>query len=251
MKRLDYDEKLSRIIKNPYELKQISESAKISNSCIDVIKRGLCTDGITEKQLSNVVNSFIRISDASLSFPTIVACGKRAQVIHAKPTNKKIKGLGYIDFGAKYNGYCTDVTVPFVKGEISETASMILDDTLKIYNTLVNSIRTGSYCWKLHETYSKFLKTRGYEVKHSLGHGLGTDVHEFPIITVPKKESSSIFNKKLWKTIKKIRFEPGMVFTIEPGIYVKGVGGCRIENDFLIGRKSVKQLTDSVLLNIP
>ncbi|MFH7882274.1 MAG: M24 family metallopeptidase, partial [Candidatus Aenigmatarchaeota archaeon] len=199
----------------------------------------------------------IRKQGATLSFRTIVACGKRAAKIHPKPeaTNKKIKGLGYVDFGACYKGYRSDVTVPFIKGKISKKERKIVETTLKAYKIAVKSIKTGMPCWKLHEKVNKFLRKKGFKLSHSLGHGVGKRIHELPTIGKPNfrkrlsKKKLEKFKRK-WEKIKKITFQPGMVFTIEPGIYIKGVGGCRIENDVLIMKKGIKILTSSNLIEV-
>jgi Xaa-Pro aminopeptidase len=89
-------------------------------------------------------------------------------------------------------------------------------------------------------------------VKHSLGHGLGLDIHELPSITQPrrgKKKKLKPIRKRRWRIIRQLRFQPGMVFTIEPGVYAKGVGGCRIENDVLMTARGPRVLTHSKLVN--
>lgn len=246
-----FDKQLERIIKTPKEIKLLKKSAKITDSCIKVIERELKKNGITEKQLAQAINRHIKKQDAQLAFPTIVTCGKRSVYIHAKPTNKKIRGLGYTDFGAKYKGYRTDITVPFVKGPIGKEEQRILNTTLQAYKAMIKSIKRGKRCWKLHEKFEKFLRARGYKVCHSLGHGIGLDIHELPTIGKPKRgKKLGPRKRKKWQRIKQLRFEPGMVFTIEPGIYVKGVGGCRFENDVLMQRSRPQVLTHSKLIKI-
>ena len=201
---------------------------------------------ITEKQLVCAIDRNIRKQGARLAFPTIVTCGKRGVFIHAKPTNKKISGLGYTDFGAKYKGYCTDITVPFVKGEITKEEKKMLDTTLTIYKKLVESVKINEHCWKTHDMFTKHVKARGYNVRHAIGHGIGRDIHELPTIAVPKRgKKLGPRKQKGWERIKKLKFEPGMVFTIEPGVYVKGAGGCRFENDFVMTRNGARRLTNS------
>jgi len=83
-----------------------------------------------------------------------------------------------------------------------------------------------------------------------LGHGIGLRIWEYPFITMPRKKKLNRKKKRRWEIVKKINFQPGMVFTIEPGIYAKDVGGCRIENDFLLTKKGLKVLTHSKLIRI-
>lgn len=246
-----FDKQLERIIKTPEEIKLLKKSAKITDSCIKIIEHELKKEGITEKQLARAIDRNIRKQRAQLSFPTIVACGKRSRYIHARPTSKRIRGLGYADFGSKYKGYHTDITVPFVKGPIGKEQQRILNTTLRAYKTMVRSIKLGAHCWKLHEKFEKFLGAHGYKVRHSLGHGIGSDIHELPTIGKPKHgKKLGPRRRKKWKRIRQLRFEPGMVFTIEPGVYVKGVGGCRLENDVLMTRRGPQMLTHSRLVKI-
>lgn len=229
----------------------IKKAAEISDSCIPLIEKSL-HEKITEKELRKKITRKIRSQNASLSFQTIVACDKRSAKIHAKPraTDRIIKGMGYIDFGSCYKGYKSDVTVPFIKGEITKRERKIVETTLRAYAIAINSIKVGTPCWKLHQKVDKYLRKNGYKMMHSLGHGLGLKIHGPPYITMPRKKILTKKKKRRWERIKKIKFEEGMVFTIEPGIYVKGVGGCRIENDVLLTKKGPKLLTHSKLIRI-
>ena len=247
-KRPGFDKQLKRIIKSPKEIAILKKSAKISDSCIKIIEHELEKPNITEKQLAQAINKNIRKQKARLAFPTIVTCGKRATYIHAKPTKKEIRGLGYVDFGAKYKGYCSDITVPFVKSTIDKKEQQILDTILQAYKIMIKSIKLGANCWKLQNKFEKFLRARGYKTRHGLGHGIGLDVHELPsIVSSRRRKKWGPRKKKIWKRIKQLCFEAGMVFTIEPGVYVKGVGGCRIENDVLMTKHGPKVLTHSKL----
>ena len=222
----------------------IKKSAQISNSCLPLIK-DLLKRGITEEQLAKEIKKKILSKGAKLAFPILVASGDRASKIHAKPTKKEIFGLGYVDFGASYKGYKTDLTVPFVKGEITKQQQKILEATLQAYEIAKKEIKVNKSCWKVYERVNDFLKNKGFEMKHSLGHGVGFRIHQFPIIGKPMKASKQKIEK-----LKRLRFRERMVFTIEPGVYVKGVGGCRIENTFLLTKNKLIQLTQSSLIKI-
>jgi Xaa-Pro aminopeptidase len=240
-----------KLVKIKREINLIKKAAEISNSCLPLIEKSL-HEKITEKELRRRINRRIRSQHASLSFQTIVACGKRSAKIHPKPraTNKIIKGIGYVDFGACYKGYKSDVTVPFIKGKISKRERKIVEITLKAYNLAINSIKINEPCWKLFEKINNFMKKNGFELKHGLGHGLGLKIHEYPFIVIPKKGKIKRRKKRRWKIIKKINFQPGMVFTIEPAVYVNGLGGCRIENDILLTKKGPKILTKAKLIEV-
>jgi len=243
--------KLDRMIKTKREIKLIEKSAKISNSCLKIIEESLKEERITEKEIVKRIRKKLKEQNAHEAFRTIVASGKRSAKIHPKPrtTNKIIEGLGYVDFGACYKGYRTDVTAPFIKGKISKKERRMIKAVLQAYKVAVRSIKIGLPCWKVHEKTNNFLKKRGYECPHAIGHGIGKKTHELPYIGVPKKKRLSKRKKRKWEKIKKITFQPGMVFTIEPAVYIKALGGCRIENDFLM-TKGPKALTKAKIINI-
>lgn len=239
------------IIKTKNEIKLLEKSAQISDSCLKIIEDSL-KENITETELRRRVGRKIRSQNANLAFQTLVACGKRSAMIHPKPhaSDKIIKGIGYIDFGACYKGYRTDVTIPFVKGKITKKEIKIIRTTLKAYNLAISSIKLGQPCWKFFQKINNYLKKNGFEMKHGLGHGIGLKIHEYPSITVPRKKKLRGKKKLRWEKVKKMSFKKRMVFTIEPGIYVKGLGGCRIENDILLTSKGPKILTHSKLIEI-
>jgi len=239
------------IVKTQKEIQLLKRSAEITSSCLPIIEDALKEKKITEKEIVRRLRKKLKSQGATFSFIPIVACGKRSAKVHAKPrsTNKIISGIGMIDFGACYKRYRTDMTVPFIKGKISKKERRIIDSVLKAYNIGVNSIRIGMPCWKLFEKVDNFLRKRRFRMGHSLGHGLGLKIHELPYIGKSRKK---LRGKKLerWNKWKKITFQNNMVFTIEPGVYVKGVGGCRLENDILIERKSIKILTNAKLIEV-
>jgi Xaa-Pro aminopeptidase len=249
-KTSSFKEQLLRMVKTPWEIAIIRKSANISDTCVGVIERELRKDGdVTEKQLAAAIDRNIKRQGAQLAFPTIAISGKRAIYIHGKPTNARLRGLGYVDCGAKYMGFCTDITVPFVKGDIGEKQKRILDTTIEGFDTLKKAPKAGMLCWKAQEKFEQYLKRKGYAVRHSLGHGIGLEIHELPSITKPRKgKKMRPSRRKLWEKFKSLRFEENQVFTIEPGVYVQGVGGCRYENDFLMTKSGPRQITHSRLV---
>jgi Xaa-Pro aminopeptidase len=238
------------MIKTPKEIRLLKKSARITDSCIKIIRDSL-KEEITETELRRRIGRNIRKQGAGLAFQTLVASGKRSAMIHCKPraSNKIISGLGYVDFGASYKGYKTDITVPFIKGKINKKEKKIVNTTLKAYRLSISSIKLGQPCWKLFEKINNFMKRNGFEMKHGLGHGLGKKVHEYPSIVMPKKKPRGK-KKRRWEKVRKIKFEKNMVFTIEPGIYAKGLGGCRIENDVLLTNKGPQILTHSKIVKV-
>ncbi len=239
------------MIKTGREIALLKKAARISNSCISIIEKALKEGGLTEREIARRIQKNIYKQGGRLSFRTLVASGKRSATIHAKPaaTDKIISGIGYVDFGASYKGYKSDVTVPFIKGKVSARERRIVKTVLQAYNIALKSWRIGMPCWKLHEKVDSYIRLRGFEMGHGLGHGLGIRIHERPLIAKPRKKLTGKKLKK-WERIKKITFQSNMAFTIEPGVYVKDVGGSRLENSFLAAGEKLKSLTRAKLIEV-
>jgi len=238
------------IIKTGKEIAFLKKAARISDSCIPVIKTVL-KEGVTEKELRKKVEQHIKKQGCTTSFATLVACGERSAMVHAKPhaTDKRIEGIGHIDFGASYKNYKSDVTIPFIVGEVGKKEKKIVMATEAAYELAVKSIKIGMPCWRLHEKVNTFLKKRGFRMIHPMGHGLGKKIHELPYIGKPRKRPRG-WKKRRWEKLKKIVFQEGMVFTIEPAVYVEGLGGCRLENDVLLTKRGPQMLTHARLIKI-
>ncbi|MFH0711366.1 MAG: Xaa-Pro peptidase family protein [Candidatus Aenigmatarchaeota archaeon] len=241
-----------RSVKTNDEISLLETSARISNSGIKVaietlqeISRGR---KISEFQLAKYVEEAMAMSGSEdLSFKTISVANERGAFPHPYPpiSNKLIeKGIGYIDFGAVYQGYHSDVTLPFIIGKISEKQKEIIQTVVDAYDISLASVKEKVPTWKLQDKAEKFLKSKGFKFIHSLGHGLGLTVHDSPSISSKPKD------KERLKTWKEIKLKENMVVTIEPGVYVKGVGGCRLENDMIVKKNAPKVLTNSRLIEI-
>jgi Xaa-Pro dipeptidase len=245
------------MIKTSREINLLKKSAQISDSCIKVIEKSL-KENITEKELRRRVERKIRSQNASLAFRTLVACGDRSSMIHSDPhaTDKMISGIGYVDFGASYKRYETDVTVPFTKGFVGVEEKRIIKAVLNAYKASLKTLKLGTPCWKTHEAAYNYSVKNGYrfaqsgKIKHMIGHGIGLGVHEPPYIFMPSKKKLSKKGAHIWKRMKSVKYQNGMVFAIEPGIYVKGKCGCRIENDFLMTSNGPVALTHAKLIEV-
>jgi Xaa-Pro aminopeptidase len=235
-----------RSIKEPEEIKRIEKACRITNQGIKFIERSL-SQKITEKDLAlNLQQELTKKGADELSFPTIVTSGKRSTFIHPHPsfTDKKIqKGLGLVDFGVRYKGYCSDVTVPFTVSKLSTKQKKIVETVEEAYQRAIDTIKIGIPTWKVHESAEKTIKKNGFEFKHSIGHGIGLDVHDLPSLS-PKPRT-----KEELKDWKEFNLKENMIFTIEPGVYDSRIGGIRLENDVLM-KKEPKILTNSRLIQI-
>jgi len=231
-----------RNIKEPEEIERIKKACQIANYGIKFLKKNL-SEKITEKELALALEQeLIRKGADELAFPTILTSGIRSAFIHPYPsfTDKKIqKGLGLVDFGVRFNGYCSDVTVPFALGKLSEKQKKIIKTVEEAYEKAIETIKIRIPTWKVHDSAEKIIKKNGFEFKHSIGHGLGLELHDLPNLS-PKPKS-----KEELKDWKEVKLKENMVFTIEPGIYEPGLGGVRLENDALLIKKEPKVLTNS------
>jgi len=235
-----------RAVKNKKEIKLIKKACKITNKGIKYFENNLSIN-LTEKQLAVLLEDYLKKKGAeSLSFPTVLTSGKRSALIHPYPecSNRKIsKGLGLIDFGVGYKGYCSDVTIPFIIGKLTDRQKKIVNAVKTAYENSIETLKEGKCAHEVYEAAEKIINNNGFELKHSVGHGLGLEVHDFPSLSPKPKNKAEM---KKWKPIK---LKTGMVVTLEPGVYEQNEGGCRLENDILIAKKPVV-LTKSKFLEI-
>lgn len=225
-----------RSVKEERELDAVRESARITNSGIRFISE-ILKEGFTETELVSRLESELKSRGSEKpAFGTILASGKRSALIHPYPgaTGRKIgKGPAILDFGCVCRGYHTDVTVPFFIGRTSPETERIYETVSKIWKQLMGSLKAGVKVSSLHETYRKALESRGYDMRHSLGHGIGLDIHEYP--------SLSSENAVL---------KAGMTIAVEPGVYVDSIGGCRLENDIIVKKNGCEVITKSKLIRM-
>ena len=234
-----------RATKTELEIENLVKAAEIGTKTINDIK-DFCKnnpDG-TEKDLSFTVRK--KIGDYGgddVAFEPLVANSSRAHEIHQYPfaSNQKfgLPGLALIDFGAKFQGYNSDITVPISFGKLSDEQIRMREFTIKSYEVAIEMIDIDVPLWKIHDTAEQILKKGGYSMPYSLGHGLGLTVHDSPLLS---RKPSDEYSKKHWK---EETIQDGMVFTIEPGAYKQGLGGQRLENDVLIRNGKVEIITSS------
>ncbi|MCS1381472.1 MULTISPECIES: M24 family metallopeptidase [Lysinibacillus] len=222
-----------RLIKTPQEINIIKVACEIADHAfthiLDYIKPGK-----TELDVSNELEFFMRQQGATQSsFDTIVASGLRSALPHGVATNKVIEKGDFVtlDFGALYNGYISDITRTVAVGEPSEKLVEMYNTVLASQLLALEKVGPGLTGIQADAIARDYLTEKGYgeAFGHSLGHGIGLEVHEGPGLS---KRSNTVL-------------EPGMAVTIEPGVYVPGVGGVRIEDDILITESGNELLTHS------
>jgi Xaa-Pro aminopeptidase len=222
-----------RMIKDDQELKCIKQAATISAHGIRHI-RDLFKSGITERSLAIELELFFQLNGAEqAAFPTIVAFGRHASAPHHRTSRSHMRSgnMVLIDFGARYRGYNSDLTRTVASNNISGKFKEIYNIVLEAQQRAVESIRPGRKFSEIDRVARDFIAKQGYgdHFGHGLGHGLGLEVHESPTIA-----------PGVVGTCRK-----GMVFTIEPGIYLPGWGGVRIEDDIVVTSKGCRVLTGS------
>lgn len=202
---------------------------KVFTHMLDVIK-----PGVTEIELAIELECTIRrLGGDGLAFDTIIASGLNSSKPHAHPTEKKIE-VGdpvTMDFGARYAGYCSDMTRTVFVGSVSDKMRDIYDTVLKSQLLVLENIKPGMKGCDMDAIARNYIASRGYGeyFQHSTGHSVGIDIHESPNLS------------PVCETI----FEPNMLGTVEPGVYVAGLGGVRIEDLVIFTQDGIKDLTTS------
>ena len=238
-----------RATKTEFEIKKLLKAAQIGTRTIrDIQDFCINTPDGTEKDLSFIVRK--KIADYGgddVAFEPLVANSSRAHEIHQYPFASDqrfgLPGLALIDFGAKYQGYNSDITVPISFGKLTDEQNKMRELTIKSYEAAIEMIDIDVSLWKIHDIAEQILKKGGYSMPYSLGHGLGLTVHDSPSIS---RKPTDEYSKKHWK---EETIQDGMVFTIEPGAYKQGLGGQRLENDVLIRNGKIEIITNSEPLN--
>jgi len=188
--------------------------------------------GITENELAGLLDFQIRKLGATNSFETIVAFGPNASRPHHKPTTKKLnrKDTILIDFGAKYKGYCCDITRCFVLGPPTHLYKKAYDVVRQAQAAAIKMVKAGVDMVQVDSAAREVIRKNDLPIYgHGTGHGFGLEIHELPFL---KPESKGKLKK-------------GQIITIEPGIYIPGKLGVRIEDDILVTPTGCEILTRS------
>lgn len=222
-----------RMVKDEFEIKQIQKAADIVDETYEHILKWV-KPGMTENEVNNEMEMFMRSKGATCSsFDTIVASGHRGALPHGVASNKVIEegDMITLDFGALYEGYVSDVTRTFAIGEPKEEMKKIYNIVLEAQLAALEQIKPGMTGKEADTIARDIIKSYGYgeQFGHSLGHGIGLEVHEGPALS----QKSDIV------------LEENMCITLEPGIYVDGLGGVRIEDDVLVTKNGLQRFTKS------
>jgi Xaa-Pro aminopeptidase len=197
--------------------------------------------GRTEREVALAIDFLIRDAGFSkTSFDTIVAGGPNAALPHAKPGERKFNegDLVVLDFGGVYDSYCVDLTRTVVVGKASRRVREVYDAVLEAHDRAIASVKPGESRFAIDAAARDTLGRYGLAEAfgHGTGHGLGIEIHEDPKVT-KKRPGDALGDED-------VTIAAGMVFTIEPGAYLPGWGGVRIEDDVLVTADGVEVLTD-------
>lgn len=232
IKHLDVNQ--SRTIKTVEEIAKITEACKIGDLAFEFILKKLKL-GITEKQIALELENFVKQKGAEFSFPAIVAFGQSSSIPHHQTGNNKLTGSGQfilLDFGVKFENYCSDMTRTIFLGRPSEKQKQIYETVLTAQQKAVDFIKSHQdiKVSDIDQAAREYIISKGFpSIPHSLGHGVGLQVHEYPHLSPKSKEI----------------LKEGMVFSIEPGIYLPNFGGVRIEDLYVYQKNGLKKITNS------
>ncbi|QGZ97855.1 M24 family metallopeptidase [Mycoplasma sp. NEAQ87857] len=215
-----------RIVKSKEEIQKMQEVIDISLKAYDEFMQKV-QPGMTEKEAAALLNYLLKTNGADKEgFDEIIATGASSAEPHHHPTDKKLEEgqLLKVDFGALYQGYTADITRTSILGGEDKAKDPKMLEILNIVKEAAyegrKAVRPGIKSSEIDKICRDYIASKGYGeyFVHSTGHGLGIDVHELPNVS----------------SVAEWVLEPGMIITVEPGIYIEGLGGARIEDDVLV-----------------
>ncbi|HHX13637.1 MAG TPA: aminopeptidase P family protein [Clostridiales bacterium] len=222
-----------RMIKDEGELLAIRQAQKLTDQCFSYLLDWL-KPGLTEKQIALEIELYLlRAGAERLSFDTIAVSGANSSLPHGRPSDRTIEKGDFLtlDFGCVVDGYCSDMTRTLGIGSVSEKQKEIYDLVLKAQLAGLDGLKAGLTGREADALCRSIISAAGYadNFGHGTGHGVGLEIHEAPALNPAEKEL----------------LQSGMVVTVEPGIYLPGEFGVRIEDLAIVGESSIINLTKS------
>ena len=227
----------ARIIKTEKEIEAIRRAGEIGDLGFKTIFECI-EEGKTEYELVAEAEYVMRKAGSEgIPFDTIVASGENSAYPHAKTTNKKVQDgdIIIVDIGARFNGYCSDMTRTFIFGKPGKEKAKLINLVNDAQQYGLDNIKAGVKCCDIDKIVREFFinknKEWGARFLHSLGHGVGIDIHENPYLSPLSQDV----------------LEENMVVTVEPGLYIpdQGLGGARTEDQIMITKDSFIPFTHS------
>ncbi|XP_023226485.1 uncharacterized protein LOC111627148 [Centruroides sculpturatus] len=214
-----------RIVKTTREIKLIRRAALIALQALEKLKPHIKA-GVSEKELDAKLEFFLRQGQADKSsFDAIIASGPRSALPHGRASQRVLAEGEFvtIDFGALYQGYACDITRNFHVGKVTNPELLRIEKVVREAQSQgIQAVKPGVKTSAIDKICRDYITEQGYGkyFVHSTGHGLGIDVHELPYVSNQSAQETEL--------------KPGMVITVEPGIYIPNLGGVRIEDDVLV-----------------
>ncbi len=226
-----------RQIKDETELEKLAKAESIGDLAFKAIVPFIekhWKDGVTESEVALEIERVMRQNGATgTSFSTIVASGAKSSLPHAVPGDEPLKKGDFVvmDFGCIYEGYCSDMTRTVVIGEASEKHKEIYETVLEAQKRALEGIKAGLKGKEVDAIARDYIASKGYGdyFGHGLGHSVGVEIHENPRFSMAEEQV----------------IEEDMVMTVEPGIYLPGFGGVRIEDMVVVTKDGIKNFTHS------
>lgn len=231
-----------RMCKDDYEIECTREACRVGDLIINKIEKQIKSGKIkTEMDVALLIEKELRLHGCERAgFDTLAAGPERSFAIHAFPgyTNAAWpdNGLSILDFGVVYKGYTSDTTLTVAKGKLSDAQEAQLALVEKAYNECLKLYKPGASIKAAADKADKIFAQGKRKMPHTLGHGIGLEIHEYPRVSSKNDE--------------KLLFQPGMILTCEPGLYDEELGGCRWENDVLITETGNEVLSNSRIIRL-
>jgi Xaa-Pro dipeptidase len=221
-----------RLIKNEDEVEKLARAAAITDAATEQILSRM-REGQSEVEVAMLLAAIIGELGGALSFASLVQSGPNSSLPHLEPSGRKLQrgDLVLLDFGAAVGGYKADTTRMAVVGKATEKQREVHRVVLEAHDAAIAAVRPGVTTGEVDAAARRVIEAAGYGAGffHRVGHGLGLEGHEDPSMDPGSQRD----------------LEPGMVFTIEPGVYIPGFGGVRIEDDVVVTETGCRVLTQA------
>ena len=220
-----------RAVKDPVELEALRRAAALAERCLEAVLP-LVRPGVTEEEVARAFRiEAIRQGADGLAFEPIVAGGPRGALPHAKPGSRPFRegDLVVVDFGVRFQGYCSDETVTLVVGDPGPEARKVYDTVLRAQRAAMEALGPGVCLADVDRAARQVIEEAGYgdRFSHGTGHGVGLAVHEVPTVNARSRQVA----------------ERGMVVTVEPGVYLPGRFGIRLEDTVVVTDNGCERIT--------
>lgn len=228
-----------RACKDEYEIECTKEAARVGDLIIEKIENGIDDGSIkTEMDVSLLIERELRLNGCERNgFDTLAAGSSRSFAIHAFPGYTSApwpgKGLSILDFGVVFEGYSSDTTLTVVKDATDEQKKLV-ELVEKAAKEALPYYKNGEKIKMAGLVADEVFKKAKREMPHTLGHGIGLEIHEFPRVSAKQTDD--------------LVFKPGMIVTLEPGLYDSKLGGVRLENDVLVTENGNEVITHSKII---